>query len=115
MGIIDQKKLDQIRCWKGKPNPELFEKVIRLFLKQMSLSLKELLRAAGRADSQAVIEIAHTLKSSSGTVGAAELMALCKQVELTSEQNLDLELIDSVQRACSDVEAVLNRELDKLV
>lgn len=114
--ILNQEKILQILNWKGEPNPELFEKIVRLFLGQMSDLQKQLTTAAEQADNRAVVEIAHTLKSSSGTVGATHLMALCKQLELSAEQgSLDKELIVSVHQACDEVEASLNRELDKIV
>ncbi len=110
--IIDHKKLDQLRNWQGRPSPELFQKVVRLFLEQMHHLLEQILQAAEQGHSEVVLEVAHTLKSSSGTVGAVNLMELCAQLELSCEQKqLDLALIDLVQHACDGVEEALKTEL----
>ena len=116
IAVLDQKKLDQIRHWKGKPNPELFQKVIRLFLGQMSSLSKALLEAADKGELNDVVEIAHTLKSSSGTVGAMVLMELCRQIELSCEQGkLDMALVQRVQDVCNDVDVALNKELSEII
>ena len=61
--ILDQKKRDQLRYWKGEPNPELFRKVVCLFLEQMSHLLRELLQATEQRDNKAAAEMSHTMKS----------------------------------------------------
>lgn len=114
--ILDQKKLDQLRYRKGEPNPELFQKVVCLFLEQMSHLLQELLQTTEQGDNKAAAEISHTLKSSSGTVGANGLMSLCKQIELSCDQGqMDIDLICSIQDVCKDVESALKKELDVFV
>jgi CheY-like chemotaxis protein len=113
--ILDQQKLDQLRNWQGKPNPELLKKVVLLFLEQMPALLEELLQAAQRGDTKTVSGIAHTLKSSSDTVGAMGLMALCQEIELCRETGMiDMALVSRFQQTCKQVDVALNEEINTL-
>ncbi|MCW8922999.1 MAG: Hpt domain-containing protein [Gammaproteobacteria bacterium] len=114
--LLDQAKLNQLRNWQGRLNPELFQKVVRLYIEQMTGLLKQLLQHAGQGNHEMVTGIAHTLKSSSGTVGATNLMLLCEKIESYGEQGkIDMDLILSVQDACNAVEVALKKELEMLV
>ena len=114
--ILDQKKLDQLRYWQGKANPELFQKVVRLFLEQMFILSKQLLVFAKQGDNIMVVEVAHTLKSSSATVGAVELADLCEKIESNSmKEKLDMDLIISIQNICKDIDVALKKEMKDFV
>jgi CheY-like chemotaxis protein len=115
--VLDQAQLDLLRNWRGKPHPELTERVMRLCLEQITQLCSELLQAAERGDVAAVADVVHTLKSSSGTVGAMRLMDLCQKIETQCETTgtIEMELIERASQACADAEAALKRELELLV
>lgn len=115
--VLDQAQLDLLRNWRGKPNPELTERVMRLCLAQVTQLCREMLQAAEQDDVRAVAGIAHTLKSSSGTVGAMRLMSLCQKIETRCETTgtIEMELIERAVQACADAEVALKRELERLV
>ena len=114
--MLDQEKLNQLLYWQGKHNPELLKKIVGLFLQQLPKSLNEMSKAVQQADIATVSDIAHTLKSSSATVGAVSLTSMCKQIELSCDSGkIDMGLVDQLRRLCSEVEAALQQELDKSV
>jgi len=59
----------------------IFKEVVALFLEQMPLRLRELNEARERSDYAALVMLAHTLKSSAATVGAAALRSLFTTLE----------------------------------
>ncbi|MDT8452295.1 MAG: response regulator [Gammaproteobacteria bacterium] len=115
--VLDQAQLDLLRNWRGKPNPELTERVMRLCLVQISQLCSEMFQAAEQGDATTVAGIAHILKSSSGTVGAMRLMNLCQKIETRCETTgtIEMELIERARQACADAELALKRELERLV
>lgn len=113
--ILNQEKLDQLRYWQGKPNTVLVKKVVRLFLEQMPKMISEMERALQQGDTEDVFAIAHTLKSSSATVGATGLMELCKKIEgCRSSDAIDHALIDQARQTSAEVELALRQELEKV-
>ena len=114
--VLDQEKLNQLCHWQGKPSPELLKKVVNLFLQQMPKLLDEMLDAAQQADVEGTSGIAHTLRSSSATVGANILMSLCKQIELCRDSGkVDMDLVERARPVCAELEVALKLELDKAI
>ncbi len=87
----------------GDPPRELLAKVIATFLRSSAEVSREIDAAAAAGDLRALEDAAHTLKSSSGQVGALRLSRLAREFGVAAEQ-----------RATNDCETLLqalSREL----
>ena len=108
-GIIDYEVLNQLRNMQKKDDSNLVIRVVTLYLEQSSRLLVELKEASQRADVETVRIVSHTLKSSSGNVGATGLSELCRKVEKICESGqIETSLVQQIYRTFSDVEKALN-------
>ena len=77
---LDGRVLDRLR--KISPNGDtVLRKVVERYLEATPKLIETLQRAADENDSDGLFRAAHTLKSSSGMLGAGHLMALCRELE----------------------------------
>lgn len=76
--ILDWAKLDQLSEWGGA---ELKEKMIDLFFENAPVRLNSIREGLDVGDSELAERAAHSLKSSSGNLGAQTLQALAGRVE----------------------------------
>ncbi len=98
---LDRKALDALRAMERAGVPNMFEKVVALFLRTTPDQIRELREAIGRADAGAVHNTAHSLKSTSATLGATRLSALCKDLEAQARSGS----LDGAAAACDAIEA----------
>ena len=78
---IDHVVLDGIRMLDAQGGKGLLEKVLTLYLSD-SRNLMDRIRSAGnKGDAESLRRAAHSLKSSSGNVGAAGLSEICRKIE----------------------------------
>jgi TMAO reductase system sensor TorS len=85
--VIERAALDNIRLLQRDGMPNLIEKVIHKYLDHAPKLLATLRQAVAEADAPAVRQAAHSLKSSSANLGATELAARCKTLELEARFN----------------------------
>ncbi len=78
---VDPDALNQIRELQEAGVPGMLEAVIRSYLEHSPQIIERLQSAISHADASALRYAAHTLKSSSASLGAATLAALCKDLE----------------------------------
>ncbi len=104
---VDRRVLDMLTDLQNSGDPQLFAKVVNVYL-ESSEELNMRLRAAvDSANDDGIRETAHALKSSSANVGAARLADLCKQLEtLARENRLD---------GAEDIQRHLEREYARVV
>src|SRR5688500_9924223 len=78
---------------------EALEEIVAAFPEEAPTRLAELRRGVDQNDSTLAGRAAHTLKSNGGTFGAAELVSLCRRLEVAARAN-DLagsaDLLDAV-------------------
>jgi HPt (histidine-containing phosphotransfer) domain-containing protein len=93
----------------------VFLRVLQAYESSLQRKLAELAGARGRGDAKAVSEIAHLLKSSSGSVGALAFAARCVEVEraIRAGRSIDLDaevenLLTEGERALRAVRAMLH-------
>jgi HPt (histidine-containing phosphotransfer) domain-containing protein len=86
--LLDQKALNNIRVVQRKGAPNVLEKVIRIYFEN-SPRLLQILRDAVAEDktSETVGMAAHSLKSSSASLGATRLAVLCGDLEEMAREN----------------------------
>ncbi len=87
----------------GDPPRELLAKVIATFLRSSAEVSRKIDAAAAAGDLRALEDAAHTLKSSSGQVGALRLSRLARELEVAAEQRATDD--------CETLRQALSREL----
>jgi histidine phosphotransfer protein HptB len=81
LGVLDTASLDRLRELDPGARNGLLQRVLRTYTQSLERMLMQWRGARAAADANAMRVIAHTLKSSSASVGALELSALCADVE----------------------------------
>jgi two-component system sensor histidine kinase/response regulator len=92
-----------------------FENLVRLFLTDGAAQIAALREAAGEADAQAIAELAHSLKGSSGTFGATALADICAELQAAASSGdlaTALRLIDTVGAGFDRASRALQKELE---
>ena len=113
-GSVDPKVLDTIRSLQQPGNPDLLQRVIRIYLEDSLRLLQELREARTQGDEARMKRQAHTLKSSSANVGALRLSSLCKELETVAPEHTLVrvqELISQIESEYQIVQTELNQEL----
>lgn len=105
-GVLDEDAIRRLRELDPTGESHLLMRVFNAFETSLSRLLPQLTQARDAADASGVRLVAHTLKSSSATVGALELSRLCAQVEVQArEMRLD-EAGDGIEQMLLEAEAV---------
>ena len=94
---IDPRAWDSIRSLQRPGQPEMLCKVIDKYLTSSRRLIDAMREAVPQRDAEALHHTAHSLKSSSATVGALRLAALCKDMETMGRTNA-LEGVSTVWR-----------------
>ena len=84
--VLEPHALNQLRARQKYRNKKLVKRVVGIYLEQTPKLLKELAEAGQQADMEALSHIAHTIKSSSMTVGATALAESCREIEILCDQ-----------------------------
>ena len=85
--VIDQKSLENIRALQSEGTEDILTKIITLFLDDTPQQLEKLHQALRDKDANTIRAIAHSLKSSSATLGAMGLSSLLKELEEKGRTN----------------------------
>ncbi len=97
-GVLDALALARLQELDPAGNGGLVTRVLAAYTQSLQRLLEQLRLARQDADVQAQRSVAHTLKSSSASVGALELAALCADVERRLRdgrfEGLDIQLDD---------------------
>ena len=106
-GTLDAEAVERLRELDPGGRTRLFERVLRAFETSVLRLLPQLRDARQRGDSAAIGSIAHTLKSSSASIGALKLARLCTEAE-TMIRNNSTQGVDSHALAIeAELEVVL--------
>ncbi len=84
---LDRKTLDRIRALRRGGAPDLLAKVVELYLDTSPELLRNIQAAVAQGDGARLRGAAHSLKSSSASVGAKRLASLCKELEERGRNN----------------------------
>jgi HPt (histidine-containing phosphotransfer) domain-containing protein len=79
--MVDEKVLDELRASVGGDD-DFVRELIEAFLSDSDAQLDAIEAALKADDAEALVRPAHTLKSSSATVGAMELSAVARALEM---------------------------------
>lgn len=113
---LDQSTLDNIRKLQRADGPDILAKIINLFLKNAPPMLEKIQEAISTGNAELLKGTAHSLKSSSGNLGATKLSELCKELEaMGRDKTLDnaLTTLGVLEFEFEGVCAALQHELQK--
>lgn len=78
---FDKSTFDNLRYLSGEEDQQMFVQLIAMFEAQLTSSLERMRAARSVSDTKTLLGIAHSLRGSSGNVGATRLADLCSQLE----------------------------------
>jgi HPt (histidine-containing phosphotransfer) domain-containing protein len=80
---VDPSVLEALSARLGDRGPAFRSSLVRTWRDETTVRLADLDAAVAAGDADGVSRVAHTLKSSSGALGATGLSALCAQIEVS--------------------------------
>lgn len=105
-GVLNPEAIRRLRELDPTGESQLLTRVFQAFETSLNRLLPQLEQARGTADAAGVRLVAHTLKSSSATIGALQLSKVCAEVE-TMAQELRLDAATSgIDLILSEAQAV---------
>jgi PAS domain S-box-containing protein len=107
--VVDMEKMAGLQQL-AKANPSFMRDITALFREDALVRLHELRDAMGDANAERVSRAAHSLKSSSGNIGASRMYSLCATIEATAKQGN----LTGVPEMVAQLETELERALDAL-
>lgn len=111
--ILDAEALDSMRARTRHRNGGLVSRVVNLYLEQTPGLLAEMNSSYQRVDFENVQLMAHTLKSSSLTIGAVYFAGICQEIENAAKSGpISERMISDVNRLYADVEQALRKVLN---
>jgi len=108
--ILDQNALKDLLEMAGDDASEMIADIIDCYLDDSPRHLKELQEALKAQNARLLAHTSHTLKSSSGSLGAKQLSQLCQQLEnFAKEKNLDTasDLVTKIETEYGEVAQAL--------
>lgn len=105
-GVLNPEAIRRLRELDPTGESQLLTRVFQAFETSLNRLLPQLEQARGTADAAGVRLVAHTLKSSSATIGAVQLSKVCAEVEAMA-QELRLDAATSgIELILSEAQAV---------
>jgi HPt (histidine-containing phosphotransfer) domain-containing protein len=111
--LIDRRMLDAIRQL-DDGSGSLLRQVVQVYLDSSPALIGKLRQGFDRDDLELLRHAAHTLKSSSASLGATQLAELCKRVELAARGGSlspDIPRVEDIEGEFRRVQAALEAEL----
>jgi CheY-like chemotaxis protein len=105
--VLDASALDRLRELDPKGDNQLLARVIKAFESSAARLLPQLHEAQRAGDHGGVRHVAHTLKSSSASIGAVKLSQLCAEIESMIRNSQVEKLDDRIAAMSVEVEIVL--------
>ena len=78
---LDPKVIDTLRQLTPAGEPDVLAEILQLFLDEVPKKLRALQDAVERADAPEAARVAHSLKGSSGNIGAGDMMDVCRRID----------------------------------
>jgi len=107
--VVDGEKIAGLQQL-ARANPSFMRDIAGLFREDAVLRIHELRDSAGRSDAETIARAAHSLKSSSGNIGASRMYSLCE----TIESNARTGKLDQVAEMVEQLATELDRALQAL-
>ena len=113
-GVLDPAVVDSLRQLTSPGEPDVLAEILTVFLEEVPRRIERLKAAWWDGNAAEVQRAAHSLKGSSGNIGASRLFGVCKQIDdraKAGELRID-ELIAELDREYLNVEAEIKRLLE---
>ena len=105
--VLDRDALDRLRELDPQGTSRLLERVLRAFASSAERLARQFGDARASGDMQGVRHVAHTLKSSSASIGALALARLCAEIETAIRAGALAALPERLDAMDRELEAVL--------
>lgn len=105
--ILDAGALDRLRELDPTGRGRVVERVMQAFEGSVRRLSPQLLAAAASGDRAGVGHVAHTLKSSSASIGAVHVSRLCAALEAEIRDGAPVDLAERGRRLVAELDAVL--------
>lgn len=86
---IDPEAIEQLRFLEDEDQPNVVAELVALFLEHSPPKIKQIAEAIDAHDIPALKRAAHSLKGSSGNVGAQGMQKVCEQLEHNPPEAFD--------------------------
>jgi CheY-like chemotaxis protein/HPt (histidine-containing phosphotransfer) domain-containing protein len=113
--VLDSSRLDEIRGLVSDDDSDFLTNIVGQFIKDTGKLIQEMKAALRASDAAALKVAAHTLKSSSASLGATDLSLLCKQIQsMAAEGSVEPaeSVVVQVENEFAGVIIALRAELD---
>lgn len=104
---LDPAALRKLRELDPCGSSRLVERVFSAFEQSVARLRPQLLDAVGTGDAAGVRHVAHTLKSSSASIGAIKLSSLCAEIEAGAREGRIQGMTERTDELCAELDAVL--------
>jgi HPt (histidine-containing phosphotransfer) domain-containing protein len=105
--VLDSAALDRLRELDPKGENHLLQRVLTAFQTSIARLVPQVLAASAAGDLGGVRHVAHTLKSSSASIGAMKLAQMCGDIESMIRLDKVDALSPRVDAMCAEIETVL--------
>jgi two-component system sensor histidine kinase/response regulator len=93
--VVDLSILKGFRDLQQPGQPNLVNKLIGLFIEDITERLESLKKALTEEDVSTIRQQAHTIKGAAGNIGARRMAELCKELKQKSDENAEAEVLIS--------------------
>ena len=107
VALLDSDALGRLRELDPSGTSKLLERVVTAFNGSSARLMAQLQGARAGPDMPAIRHVAHTLKSSSASVGAVKLSRLCAEMEAMAREGLTDGMDEAIAAVGTEVSAVL--------
>jgi len=105
---LDPDALRRLRELDPNGANKLIDRVVQAFNASIGRLMPELRAAQAAADAAGIRHVAHTLKSSSASIGAVKLSHMCAEMEAMARQDLTDGMQDRISALSIEIDAVLD-------
>ncbi|TAL26616.1 MAG: response regulator [Aquabacterium sp.] len=106
--VLDPQALKRLQELDPTGNNRLLERVLKAFETSVSRLLPMLIEARDNEDSAGIGHVAHTLKSSSASIGAIKLSHMCAEIESLIRQGTADNLGPRIDAVCNEIDLVID-------
>lgn len=105
-GVLNAEAIRRLRELDPTGESHLLTRVFQAFETSLNRLLPQLEQARNTADAAGVRLVAHTLKSSSATIGAVQLSRVCAEVEVMAHESRLDAAASGIEQILSEAQAV---------
>ncbi len=105
--LLNPAALQRLQDLDPSGSSRLVERVFKAFVDSIARLRPQLLRPLEAGDADGIRHVAHTLKSSSASIGAIKLSGLCADMEAMTRQGHLQDLAPRIHELCAEIDIVL--------